>query len=140
MKKLILIFTLLALLINSNAQLKPTKGYFANISKDSLVTPTTVLYTKFWVEIDTAQIIDNSRIGWDQIIPYTNISFKIYKGYYYYRNWYLSISYPVSSFSVQNIDVIDGWFLETWMPAILKSNLATIFQVAESAVTIYSYY
>jgi hypothetical protein len=140
MKKLILIFTLLALLLNSNAQLKPLKGYYAKITKDSLITPSTVLYTNFWVEIDSIQQVNNVRIGWDQVITYTTISFKIYKGYYYYRNWFSNIYYPVSSFSIQNIDIIDGWYLETWMPAVLKTNLATIFQVAESAVTIYSYY
>lgn len=140
MKKLILIsaFFFLTLLINAQVK-KPLRGYYAKITKDSLFIPTGVLKTSFWVEIDSLPKFNIAKVGWDQTLK-IELTFKIYESYYRYWNFYAPINYPISSFLIQNIDIFGGIDLETWLPTNIRSNLATIFQVPESSITMYSYY
>jgi len=142
MKRILLSVILVALAISINAQLRPTIGNFAtvNLGTDSIICEDDILTGKIFIEIDTLMSMSNTKIGIDQTINMI-VTFKIYKSYYRYRNWFNPIrpNGVATSFTVYNIDIIDGWYPEVWLPAVTKTRLALIFDVAESAITYYSY-
>lgn len=126
MKK-IFIIGLILISINclSQESLKPLKGVFCKVMKDSLPYSDGVLKGSFWVEIDTITKLNVSRVNWDQICPTWEFTFKIYESYYRWRHWGQAISYPYNRITKTNLDIIDGLFPEN---------------VPLSSVTYYNYY
>lgn len=144
MKKLVLIGIFAFLSTNIFAQLRPVKGIYLLVTKDSIQLGGTTLYPDnssnqrkpLFITIDSISRFDNKKLLWDQTGGWC-IYFKIYQCYFAYRHWAADLPYstysiliPYDDFDVQG----SGTGLEGYLPPKIKTAIATLFGVAENKV------
>jgi hypothetical protein len=147
MKKVFVLGVFLMIAIICQSQGRAVHGYYAQVTiaaNDSLCFPSMCVRggnsgSRVFIAIDTIIELNAVKVGWDQTAGF-KFNFTIYESYYGYGHFRQPIPYIFNSFVANNVDVFGGIDLETVLPAIIQSNLASAMAINQNRITVNCYY